>query len=175
MVSGRVRIEATCKQCHLRPYVAKGLCKSCYAKERTKLALANGMCRNCWSRAAAPTRALCQTCLDRNKIRTLRWKETSLSEYRAYQRKYKDKVRQDVIQAYGGQCACCGIQHLIFLQLDHINDDGGQHRKALGVTSGFNFARALIKQGFPPGLQVLCANCHQAKTQKVACPCKTDD
>lgn len=54
----------------------------------------------------------------------------------------------------------CGFDDIHALCLDHINDDGGEHRKA---TSGYrmggtNFYKYIRKYGYPSNLQVLCAN-----------------
>jgi hypothetical protein len=59
-----------------------------------------------------------------------------------------------------------------YLQLDHINNDGAAHRKILskktgrGGTSLYTWA---YRNGFPDILQLLCANCHQAKTTSGGC------
>jgi len=74
--------------------------------------------------------------------------------------KYRNKLRVDVISAYGNKCKCCGEDRLPFLQLDHKNDDGNKHRKEVGRTQVYIWAR---KNDYPDNLQVLCANCNTAK------------
>jgi hypothetical protein len=87
-----------------------------------------------------------------------------LNVLRSYHKQYTQ-----VILAYGGKCVCCGETELDFLQLDHINGYGGKHRARVGGGTG-GLLRDLIKQNFPPIMQVLCANCHIAKTRKIVCP-----
>jgi hypothetical protein len=82
------------------------------------------------------------------------------------------RIRRATISAYGGMCACCGEKEYDFLELDHIDDDGKDHRKRVG---GSNLAVYwdLAKRGYPEGIvQVLCANCHLAKTKGIVCPHK---
>ncbi len=73
------------------------------------------------------------------------------------------------------RCACCGEPELAFLTLDHINNDGAEHRRQLfGKKSRSYSTRALYsvlaKQGYPVGLQVLCWNCNCAKDILGYCP-----
>jgi len=63
-----------------------------------------------------------------------------------------------VMDAYGGKCACCGETELAFLTIDHVDGDGADHRRELGV-KGVRYAW-FIQNGFPKGFQVLCANCN---------------
>lgn len=84
---------------------------------------------------------------------------------RARERKLMQKIKLEVLTHYGGnppKCACCGESHIEFLVLDHIRAEGTKHRRKLGY-GGSNFYRWLIKNNFPDGYQVLCANCNTAK------------
>lgn len=87
---------------------------------------------------------------------------------KATQQTYYLRRKQKVIDAYGGRCACCGETELVFLTIDHINGDGGAHRKELGAKTVH--LSWYITHGFPAGFQVLCANCHLGKTILGACP-----
>ena len=72
-------------------------------------------------------------------------------------------LRDAAFQAYGGfVCACCGETERAFLQLDHIANDGCKHRKEYKV-GGPGLYRWLKRAGYPPILQVLCANCNFGK------------
>lgn len=66
------------------------------------------------------------------------------------------------------ECAQCGERRLNYLELDHINDDGKDHRAQLGViNSGSDLYRKLWKLGYPDaGLQVLCSTCHRKKPRQ---------
>lgn len=80
------------------------------------------------------------------------------------------QTRSDVFERYGGKCACCGEATQEFLTIDHMNNDGGKERRALGKTGGVNFYRWLRLSGYPDGYQVLCFNCNCAKGVFGKCP-----
>ena len=71
-------------------------------------------------------------------------------------------------------CACCGVNQINFLTLDHI--DG---REEQDKDKGKEFYRKLLaeyaKKGkWREGLQVLCSNCNTGKHDKKECPHETD-
>ena len=59
-------------------------------------------------------------------------------------------------------CNHCGIQDIDILCLDHINGEGGRHRKAINI-HGSRFYTWLDQHNYPRGLQVLCWNCNRKK------------
>jgi len=75
-------------------------------------------------------------------------------------REYVLTVKRQVMDAYGRVCVCCGEKELAFLTIDHVNGDGAAHRKATGTRGGIHFYKWLIREGYPKGFQVLCANCN---------------
>ena len=82
--------------------------------------------------------------------------------------------KKEVIGHYGGLCACCGEANLAFLSIDHINDNGREH-KGLGRTryKGLPLYRYLKNHNYPEGIQVLCLNCNIGKkNNKGTCPHK---
>ena len=91
-----------------------------------------------------------------------------------YKKTYRLKLRFAVIKAYGGKCMCCGETHYQFLQIDHMHGNGNTHRrKVFGSVKagiGFRFYRWLRRQHWPKGYQLLCANCHAAKSYFGGCP-----
>jgi len=68
-----------------------------------------------------------------------------------------------VIEYYGGKCACCGETEYTFLAIDHINGGGTEHRKKIKKQSGTAMAKWLIDNNFPDGFQILCHNCNMSK------------
>jgi len=80
------------------------------------------------------------------------------ASHRAY-RNYCIKLKNEVINYYGGECACCGIKWLAFLTIDHVDGRGKAHRRQVG-RCGLAFYRWLKKNKFPKGYQVLCWNCN---------------
>lgn len=104
-------------------------------------------------------------------------REKSLARMRRYQRerpeyfnqatkKSQAKLRQEVLDHYGHACACCGVTGDMFLSIDHIDNDGAEHRRQLaGKQAGGTMYvyRAIRNLGFPDGFQTLCHNCNFAK------------
>ena len=78
--------------------------------------------------------------------------------------------RAALLHYSGGKfiCACCFEFHYEFLNLDHVNGGGGQHRKELRLGSAFY--RYLRQQGWPKGYRVLCYNCNFSKGFYGYCP-----
>lgn len=87
-------------------------------------------------------------------------------------RYYRQNLRAEALVAYGGEyaaCACCEEWRWQFLEIDHMNNDGAQHRKEL-KDSSTAVLRWLRRQGYPPGYQVLCRNCNHARYVHGTCP-----
>ncbi len=142
-----------CVRCGKKPLIGKTRCETCHAKhleyQKTakQKALDAGLCRTCLINILDNNSQQCLKCKSKNNKRG---KEN-------YQ-----KVKSECIQSYGEKCVCCGETNIKYLQLDHINNDGGKHRNEIGA--GINVLKWAKKNSFPKSLQLLCANCHQAKT-----------
>lgn len=72
-------------------------------------------------------------------------------------------LRRAVLDILGGLCACCGETEYVFLDIDHVNDDGAAERRRTNVAT---WRLALVE---PARFQVLCRNCNWAKFQG-GCP-----
>lgn len=81
------------------------------------------------------------------------------------QKKFQQSARDKVLEHYGKFCACCGEDERVFLAIDHINDDGAEHRRIIKQ----NICPWLVRNGFPKGFQTLCHNCNFAKSHG-GCP-----
>ena len=82
--------------------------------------------------------------------------------------------RDVVMLHYGPLCACCGTPDnpdhpSSRLEIDHIDGDGKAHRAEIGVQGGAPFYRWLIRNGFPPGYQVVCHLCNMSKSTEDSC------
>ena len=138
-----------------------------------------------------------------------RWLEKpgNLEKKRAYARKAAQKARLKdperirrnkknsefrlkklVFEYYCGgsaKCQCCGENNLLFLTLDHTNNDGAKHRRAIlkqdypdrkkrGDLTGRQFYAWLKRNAFPDiAIKVLCFNCNCGKMTNLGiCPHK---
>lgn len=77
------------------------------------------------------------------------------------------RTRIKVLEGYGSKCNCCGESELVFLAIDHVNNDGNKERK-VGLTS-IATCYKIIRENFPPEYQLLCHNCNWAK-HRGGCP-----
>ena len=113
---------------------------------------------------------ICLECLvyqsESSKKRRDRWDEETKKKYLENRSAYAHSFRPKLIEKYGG---FCGETEPRFLQVDHIDGNGGQHRRQIGDTAEALW-RWAQRHGFPPTLQVLCANCHNAKSFHGGCP-----
>ncbi len=73
------------------------------------------------------------------------------------------RKKREVMDGYGGKCACCGETELAFLTIDHIDGGGCKHRRSLNMGAGVQFYRKLLREGCPSGYQVLCFNCNMGR------------
>jgi hypothetical protein len=75
----------------------------------------------------------------------------------------RKELKQEVIKHYGGVCACCGVEELPFLTIDHVDNNGADHRRETNTIGGSSFYYWLQKNNYPEGFQVLCWNCNTGK------------
>ncbi len=115
----------------------------------------------------------------RRKERKRLWQTDNREKVNASNRASHWKFKREVLLHYGGPvCLHCGETDLRKLQLDHTDNDGAEHRKALygeeanDHNSGYlsaHFYRYLRSHGYPtsPRLQVLCIDYNEAKSLAV--------
>lgn len=73
---------------------------------------------------------------------------------------------EKVLDHYGARCACCGESNPLFLSVDHVNNDGAEHRASIGQQASPSRVRKwIIEHGFPDGFQILCFNCNLGKAR----------
>lgn len=151
---------------------SRALCKEC---KKAKVAgyhkrlKEDRKCFHCRVPLAEDDESLCKGC----KARARSKYHANGDRYREAGRKRKRSLKELVFDAYGGaKCACCGEETLEFLTIDHINDDGADHRREMKEKHGYvvEIYRWLKNNNFPKGFQVLCWNCNCAKAHYGICP-----
>jgi hypothetical protein len=76
-------------------------------------------------------------------------------------------VKQIVFEHYGNRCAYCGDTDFERLQIDHMANDGNEHRLTIGRNGcGAQMYRWLRRHNYPPGFQLLCSWCNVQKRGK---------
>lgn len=84
------------------------------------------------------------------------------------------RLRGLVLEAYGGQCVCCGLGDRDVLDVDHVGGGGREHRRVEGLGSSAMLYRWLRDRGFPSeGFRLLCRNCNRAVFVEGWCPHRT--
>ena len=147
------RVESRAK-----PKRGTGLTANELRNEHRRERREHGLCIHC----AKPADGFyaCKECRDKRAS----YRRENAAAFKRRNRKYGERYKREAISHYGNKCACCGEKHPAFLTLDHVNNDGAQHRKKIG-RCGTNFYQWLITNGFPEEyeLQVLCFNCNQGR------------
>ncbi len=122
-----------CKECSQKAY------RIIYEQKKK-----NGICI-CCGKAVDTNLTYCSRC---KKARNL-------------SRKQGDRrLKKEIIERYGGQCACCKEKEIAFLTIDHIQGNGNKHRTEIKKCGGTNFYHWLKKNDWPEGFQILCFNCN---------------
>lgn len=115
-----------------------------------------GLCTSCYMRPIEVGHR-CEWCKSYQRL----WVKENYEHHRASGKKNRDKLRQQVLDAYGGKCMQCGETQPEFLAVDHINNDGKDHRKQLGRNNIYSWLR---QNGFPQeDFQILCHSCNWNK------------
>lgn len=100
------------------------------------------------------------------------WAKKNSTKVNAYSKKYRQKLRLDVLRHYSHGnpcCACCGETILEFLTIDHVHG-GGSHARKGKFSSSIQLYMWLKRNHYPKGFQVLCYNCNCGKSDKGVCP-----
>ncbi len=99
-------------------------------------------------------------------------REDSILKMRKYHRGYIKNLKINVVAHYSKNknvCSCCGESEIDFLTIDHINNDGAEHRRLIKRRNIYSW---LITNNYPDNFQILCMNCNFAKghRQDKTCP-----
>ena len=156
---------------------------------RRKRRMSAGLCVTCGKAEFALGKTRCSPCQDKHNLATsitrTRWREqglcrdcgshpvvvgfqrcsTCMATRRVHARRHNKDIRMQILEHYGASCACCGEQQVLFLDVDHIDNNGAEHRRSISHEgfSGTTFYRWLVRNHFPDGFQLLCRNCNWGK------------
>lgn len=100
-----------------------------------------------------------------------KWRDSNRERFNRKRAEWARRLRLEVIDAYGGKCACCGEAEEVFLTLEHKNGVPDHHRGKNGKRlSSVEILRRVKMEGFPDAYEVLCWNCNQARARRGVCP-----
>lgn len=113
----------------------------------------------------------CRVC---QRERVAAWRATKMTpeQHEAFKRDMRESAkarharrREAALDHYGRECACCGETEVVFLTMDHIDNNGNTHRMELGGSKRGSgpIYRWLEKEGYPDGFQTLCFNCNTGR------------
>lgn len=157
-----VEMAATVANFHRHSKMPDGLQKSC-------IACALKWSKRYYNEYPAPRSRQAEYLTDVSRVR--RANPELYAADRARTRELYIELRTEVLRHYSNNtmsCACCGMTGYKFLSIDHINNDGAEHREE--VSSGFDYIRWFFKHEFPEGFQILCYNCNCSKGFHKGCP-----
>ena len=135
------------------------ICQDCRRKElaiKRQKYIDLGLCKTCGiNEIRAEDKTICQRCFDRlKKNRKIR----------------RHKLKIEIFEHYGNKCNCCGESIVEFLTIDHVNNDGAEHKRMLNTKDSDRVYKDIQRQGYPDDYQILCYNCNYAKGIHGRCP-----
>ena len=91
------------------------------------------------------------------------WAKENKDKINRWERRYRHRIRRELLLLLGNKCIRCGIDDWRTLQIDHIN--GGGRQDIAKFSSNISYLKAVRvsvenKEG---KYQLLCANCNQIK------------
>lgn len=92
------------------------------------------------------------------------------SKNKEWIKKFRNDLRRETVEAYGGKCVCCDEARWQFLTIDHIDGNGQSDRDKYRNVTGQLYGW-LKRFGFPQkGYRVLCMNCNWIRRFGGVCP-----
>ena len=130
------------------------------------------LCIRCNKNKGAQGRPKCWTCYEKQRSpesiekrrlntikRSIKWQKLNRNHLNIWRKAHRFKIKQAVIEKYGGKCNCCGELNIGFLTMDHINTDGAARKKE-NVSEVNIFEHLNNKLVDLETYQVLCYNCN---------------
>lgn len=174
-----------CEQCGIKKHQSKftfsrptqvyrPVCQECIGSDQTR------KCSDCgvqkliseflFSKKTYKYKEICRDCNGRRVVRETPGRPISIQR----EKQKTDAQRAKALRHYGGKCACCGENTPVFLAIDHLANNGNQHRYDGDRRRFSRIGSWLEKNGYPEGFQVLCNNCNWAKHVNELCPHQID-
>jgi hypothetical protein len=132
--------------CKNKPNNLRLLCYNCNCRiDCSKILLNISFCGN-----------ICKYCGDENIYRN----NICNKCYQINKRNKYIDLKIEIFNEYGGHCNNCEIDNIEYLTIDHINNNGGEHRKIIGL----QIYPWLKRNNYPKdNFQILCFNCNYLK------------
>lgn len=133
------------------------VCKRCVTDRRNAL---NAIDRSAVAKKQREYRtSLTPEKREESRLRAMEWYEKNSGHAKERARLRRLSLRNEMLNAYGGRCSCCGESEEMFLTLDHVERDGADHRRHFGNT--YATWKDLQRRGWPKkGYTLLCYNCN---------------
>lgn len=106
---------------------------------------------------------------EKERLKCREWAKANPEKAKRSYISYREELKFEVLTHYGkdGKLQCCWehceVCDVDMLTLDHLKDNGAEHRRIIGKGSSPTYLWAK-REGFPEGFQTLCWN-HQWKKQ----------
>lgn len=143
------------------PCIACGKIRN-YTKYQVSRGHASNICQKCAVKKYNESRT--KQTPEEKKKRLSDYYQKNKDRFSVYLSGYREKVRLEMIDAYGGKCSRCGIDDHEVLVLDHINDDAKKDRSENNHNGGYKMYMFLRKLDWPKeSHQLLCHNCNFKK------------
>lgn len=104
---------------------------------------------------------VCQNCIVRRSHGS---DETQASKKVVRQQQRHARLMQEVFERLGGECVHCGLTDREVLCVDHVNNDGAEHRRS--VPGQIALMREVVADAASGRFQVLCHNCNMLKSRE---------
>ncbi len=116
-------------------------------------------------------KAYCDDIREQRRTWNREWIANNRDRYNESKHVYRLRLKIRILSLYASpvKCQICGFDKIDGLVLDHIHNNGAEHRKEVGLscrgsdTNGTRMYEHINKVGKIDGLQVLCANCNLIK------------
>ena len=98
-----------------------------------------------------------------------KWRLANPERWDKILKRYRTRIRQEFLDAYGNCCSCCGETIPEFLTLEHKRHDGKAHRAILKQSTVIYLD--LRRRGWPKDdYTIFCMNCNFATRYGKPCP-----